>query len=192
MAAVFVRGYRSSWDVQLKVGTAEMITDIEFTVKQKPSSDELAAFYVRQHYETTQSREKIQKMLQNTFCMVTARRGGEMVGFARGVTDGLWGRLAECKLDPALQGPGCVTKKDGRIEHDTQGIAREMAVRVIDALWEYGVERIDAIAYGTEVDFCEDLGFKKIRGVEVMELCSDAPAASAAASSSRAGSVTSS
>ena len=162
-----------------------MITDIEFTVKQKPSPDELTAFYARQHHETTHSREKIQKMLQNTFCLVTARRRGEMVGFARGVTDGLWGRLAECKLDPAFQGPGCVTKKDGRIEHDTQGIAREMAVHVIDALREYGVERIDAIAYGTEVDFCEDLGFKKIRGVEVMELCSDTPAASAAASSSQ-------
>ena len=164
-----------------------MFADIEFAVKQKPSSDELAAFYARQKHETTHSREKIQKMLQNTFCLVTARRGGEMVGFARGVTDGLWGRLAECKLAPACQGPGCVTKKDGRIEHDAQGIAREMALRVIDALREYGAERIDAIAYGTEVDFCEDLGFKKIRGVEVMELCSDTPVASVAAGSSQAG-----
>ena len=100
-----------------------------------------------------------------------------MIGIARGVTDGLWGRLAECKLDPSFQGPGCVTRTDGRIEHDSDGIAAEMARRVIEALRQYGVERIDALAYGTETDFCEELGFRKLRGVVPMELPSAARAA---------------
>ncbi len=149
-----------------------MFDDIEFETMAKPDPEELLAFYARQSHSTTQRREKIQGMLDNTFCMVTARRNGELIGFARGVTDGLWGRLAECKLDPAYQGPACITRKDGRIEHDAGGVAREMARRVLEALRSSGVERIDALAYGTEVDFCEELGFKKLRGVVPMEFSS--------------------
>ena len=147
-----------------------MFDDIQFDATLKPKPEELSAFYARQNHASTQSPEKLQRMLDNTFCVVSARRHGELVGFARGVTDGLGGRLAECKLDPAYQGPACVTRKDGRIEHDAYGIAREMARRVIASLRAYGAERIDAITYGTEVDFCEELGFKRVRGVEVMEL----------------------
>jgi hypothetical protein len=163
-------------------GDQAVFEDIQFEATAKPRPEELWAFYARQNHPSTQSREKLQRMLDNTFCVVSARRGGELIGFARGVTDGLWGRMAECKLDPAYQGPACVTRKDGRIEHDSYGIAREMAWRVIESLRAYGVERIDAVAYGTEVDFCEELGFKKIRGVEVMELTASAPAISAAVS----------
>ncbi len=152
-----------------------MFDDIEFETMAKPDPDELLAFYERQNHSTTRKREKIQRMLDNTFCLVTARRSGELIGFARGVTDGLWGRLAECKLDPAFQGPACITRKDGRIEHDASGIAREMAARVIDALRRFDVERIDALAYGTEVDFCEELGFRRIRGVVPLGLSADMP-----------------
>lgn len=144
--------------------------DIEFESMVKPDPDELLAFYNRQSHATTQAKEKLRRMTDNTFCFVVARRRGEMIGIARGVTDGLWGCLAECKLDPAYQGPACVTRKDGRIEHDEAGIARQMALLVIEALHTYGVERIDALAYGTEVDFCEELGFRKLRGVVAMEL----------------------
>lgn len=147
-----------------------MLEGIEFETKRKPTPEEILAFYQRQHHPTTQSVGKLQRMLNNTFCIVTARRDGELIGFARGVTDGLWGRMAECKLDPAYQGPACVTRTDGRIEHDYAGIARRMAELVIEALWSFGVERIDAIAYGTEVDFCEELNFRKIPGLVAMEL----------------------
>jgi hypothetical protein len=149
--------------------------DIEFETMARPDPDELLAFYERQNHETTHVRRKLQRMLDNTFCLVTARRQGELIGMARGLTDGLWGRLAECKLDPAYQGPACVTKTDGRIEHDSAGIAAEMARRVIKALRDFGVERIDTISYGTEVDFCEELGFRPRRGVVCMELPPDAP-----------------
>lgn len=152
-----------------------MYQDIEYEMKADVSADELLAFYERQSHGTRHSSAKLQKMLDNTFCVVTARKSGELIGFARGVTDGLTGRLAECKLDPAYQGPACVTRKDGRIEHDTAGIAREMARRVIEALRAFGVEKIDAVAYGTEVDFCEELGFRKQRGVVALELPVDAP-----------------
>jgi hypothetical protein len=165
-----------------------MFDTIEFETMSKPDVEELSAFYARHDCEVTRVRDKLKRMLDNTYCFVAARRRGELIGFARGVTDGLWGRLAECKLDPAYQGPACVTKKDGRIEHDSEGIAREMASRVIDALRRYGVERIDAVAHGTEVDFCEELGFRRRRGAVALELPADAaPESRVVASSSAAG-----
>ena len=159
----------------METGGVNVFEDIEFETMAKLDPQELLSFYTRQNHETTRSREKLKRMMDNTLCFVTARRHGELIGLARGVTDGLWGRLAECKLDPAYQGPACVTRKDGRIEHDSAGIAREMACRVIEALRQYGVDRIDALVYGTEVDFCEELGFRKWRGLVAMELAADAP-----------------
>ena len=136
---------------------------------------ELLAFYRKQRHDTTHSLEKLRRMVDSTFCFVAARQGGELIGIARGVTDGVRGQLVECKLDPAFQGPGCVTRIDGRIEHDSEGIAQEMAVRVIDALRDYGVERIEVLAYGTEVDFCEELGFKKAAGVVLLAMETEPP-----------------
>jgi len=159
----------------MKTRDVDVFEDIEFETMAKLDPQELLSFYTRQNHETTRSREKLKRMMDNTLCFVTARRHGELIGLARGVTDGLCGHLAECKLDPVYQGPACVTRKDGRIEHDSAGIARVMACRVIEALREYGVERIDAIAHRTEVDFCEELGFHKVQGVVAMELGDEAP-----------------
>ena len=114
-------------------------------------------------------------MLDDTCCLVTAERNGDLIGFARGVVSGVVGYLAECKLDPVYQGPACVTKTDGRIEHDDSGIAREMAIRVIEKLRAQGVEKIGTVAYGTEVDFCEELGFKQPAGVVWLELSASVP-----------------
>lgn len=150
-----------------------MIDNIEFESASKPSVKELIRFYQRQQHKTTCSSEKLQRMVDESFCLVTARCDGELIGLARGVTDGLTGRLAECKLDPRYQGPACVTRKDGRIEHDLSEIAAEMATRVIQSLRRYGVERIEVVAHGTEVDFCEELGFQRIRGAVALELLSD-------------------
>lgn len=150
-----------------------MTSDIQYDASRKPDADELLAFYARHRHPSTQSREKLQRMIDSTFCFVTARRNGELVGFARGITDGLWGRVAECKLDPQCQGPACVTRTEARIEDDAAGIAREMAMRIIQALRRHGVERIDAVAHGTEVDFCEELGFRKLRGVVALQWAGD-------------------
>lgn len=163
-----------------------MYEDIEFETKIKPDPAELLPFYQRLNHLTTHSHEKLERMSAQTYCFVTARCEGKLIGIARGVTDGLTGRLAECKLDPAFQGPACVTRRDGRIEHDVSGIAREMAERVIVALRESGVERIEAAAHGTEVDFCEELGFRKMYGVVLMTLAENAAAQFADASSSGA------
>ena len=135
-----------------------------------PDPEDLLRFYSRQQHATTQSREKLQRMVEASFCFVTARKGGDLIGWARGTTDGVRGHLVECKLDPAYQGPACVTHTDGRIEHDAAGIAREMALRVIDAFRQHGVERVDVLAYGTEEDFCQELGFRRSRGVVAMYL----------------------
>lgn len=149
-----------------------MLENVEFATSEGMDTKELSEFYLRQHHRTTTVLDKLDRMIAQTFCFVTARRDGELIGIARGVTDGVRGYLAECKLDPQLQGPACITRTDGRIEHDSDGIAREMAQRVVRALMEYGVDRIQVLAYGTEVDFCEELGFKRSSGMVALELVS--------------------
>jgi len=145
--------------------------DIAFEVVDKIDANELKTFYDEQGCVMPQSVDKLSKVVDNSVCFVTARnRGGKLIGIARGLADGLRGYLTECKLDPSQQGPGAVTHIDGRIEHDQYGIARRMAERVIDALAQMGCERIDAAAYGTEVDFCEELGFKRAPGIVPMSL----------------------
>ena len=85
-------------------------------------------------------------------------------------------------MDAGFQGPAAVTRTDGRIEHDESGIAREMAGRVIEALRAYGVEQIHALAYGTEVDFCEELGFKRVGGRVALQMDTTAAVSTAARS----------
>ena len=152
-----------------------MVETVVFEVARRIDPEELLAFYQKQKHDTTHSLEKLRRMVDRTFCLVTARRDDELIGIARGVTDGVRGQLVECKLDPAFQGPGCVTRIDGRIEHDAGGIAREMALQVINALRDYGVQRIDVLAYGTEVDFCEELGFKRSPGVVLLTMGAKEP-----------------
>jgi len=148
-----------------------MTSDIAFEVVAKVDLDDLRGFYDAQGSLIPQSVDKLSTMVDNSVCFVTAReRDGRLIGIARGVADGVRGYLTECKLDPARQGPGAVTHIDGRIEHDQYGIAQEMATRVIQALAKMGCERIDAAAYGTEVDFCEELGFKRAAGIVPMSL----------------------
>lgn len=133
-------------------------------------ADEWLEFYRRQNHWVPGSAEKLRRMVGLSSCVITAREDGRLVGVARGVADGLRGYLAECKLDPACQGPGAVTRTNGRVEHDERGIAREMALRVIERLRELGVERIDVTAHGTEEDFCADLGFRRSHGSVAMQM----------------------
>ena len=142
------------------------------TVKDA-SPEELAGFYARLHHDIAAQPKQIEKMMSNSAAFVTARRDGELIGIARGVCDGLRGYLAECKLDPAYQGPAAVTGKDGRIEHDQHGVAAEMARRVLNAMVDAGVRRIDVLAWGTEVDFCEELGFKRQGGLVGLTMKAD-------------------
>jgi len=145
---------------------------IEYQVVSPGELDlsELLGFYERQNHQTTQSLEKLAGMLERSACVVTARDEGQLVGIARAITDGVRGYLTECKLDPAYQGPGAVTRRDGRIEHDALGIGRQMAERVLECLREAGVETVHVTAHGTEEDFCFDLGFRKCRGTVAMQL----------------------
>lgn len=145
-----------------------MLPDIEFESGTSPSPEELIEFHRRQQHSAPLSREQMVRIIECTFCFITARQNGSLIGFARGVTDGLIGRIAECKLDPSFQGPACVTKTDGRIEHDSDGVATEMATRVIDALRAYGVLHIEVLAHSTETDFCAELGFRKMPGMVAM------------------------
>lgn len=152
------------------IGTFQGTGDVAFDTPVSLDAGELLEFFRRQGHATTHSIDKLKRMVADAYCFVTARKDGKLIGIARGVTDGVRGSIVDCKLDPACQGPGCVTRVDGRIEHDTAGIAREMALRVIDALRDAGVERIDVVAYGTEVDFCEDLGFRRVPGLVPLSL----------------------
>lgn len=143
---------------------------VEYAADARPSADELLRFYERHGHPNHPTMEQVERMVRASFCLVTARVDGELIGFARGVADGMLGRLVECKLDPAYQGPAAITRRDARIEDDAYGIARQMAGRVLDALRDHGVGRVEAIAYGTEVDFCEELGFKRMSGVVALAL----------------------
>jgi len=143
---------------------------IAYELTNEVQLEDLSDFYRRQGHATTDQTEKLSRMVDNSFCFVTARDGEKLIGLSRGITDGVRGWLVECKLDPAYQGPAAVTRVDGRVEHDHLGIAKEMAERVIEALRSYGVSRIDVLAYGTEEDFCEELGFKRAGGVVAMNM----------------------
>lgn len=141
----------------------------------KPEDADVAEwldFYRRQQHDlaATVSQDKARDMLRRSYCVVTARQDGQLIGIARGITDGVRGYLTECKLDPRFQGPAAVTRMDGRIEHDEQGIARELAMRVLKCLRQAGVERIDVTAHGTEEDFCRELGFQPLRGAVSMQM----------------------
>lgn len=140
---------------------------------QDLSPAELTEFYRRLNHDIAAQPDQIRKMAANSTAFVTAHVEGRLIGIARGVCDGLRGYLTECKLDPAFQGPAAVTRTDGRIEHDTHGIATEMARRVLDALYAAGVQRVDLVAYGTEVDFCEELGFRRAPGLVGMTMRSE-------------------
>ncbi len=140
---------------------------------QDLSPEELTEFYRRLNHDIAAQPEQIRKMTVQSAAFVTAHVDGRLIGIARGVCDGLRGYLTECKLDPAFQGPAAVTRTDGRIEHDTHGIATEMARRVLDAMYAAGVQRVDLVAYGTEVDFCEELGFRRAPGLVGMTMRSE-------------------
>ncbi len=156
--------------------------DIVLATSDNIDAAELVRFYERLQHPIVHDPDRVGRMVDQTFCFVTARLDGELVGIARGVTDGLNGYLAECKLDPSLQGPGCVTKTDGRIEHDTAGVARQMATRVVEKLQSDGADRIQVLAYGTEVDFCEELGFRRATGMVVLQLPADGTSSTPASS----------
>lgn len=139
---------------------------------------ELAEFYHRLRHAIAAQPEQISRMMANSAAFVTARVDGRLIGIARGVCDGVRGYLTECKLDPAFQGEAAVTRTDGRIEHDSYGIAAEMARRVLEKLYTDGAQRIDVVAWGTEVDFLEELGFKRVGGlVGMTQRAEDAAAA---------------
>jgi hypothetical protein len=135
---------------------------------------ELTAFYRRLNHPIHAQPEAINRMMTNSTAFVTVRNDqGELVGVARGVSDGLRGYLTECKLDPEMQGPAAITRKDGRIEDDQYGIAAELARRVLAKMFEEGVQRVDTLAWGTEVDFAEELGFKRLGGLVALTLVPD-------------------
>jgi len=138
-----------------------MTEQLACTLTEQVDPAELLAFYSNQRHPIRASEEKVHEMIANSACVVLARVDQKLVGMARGISDGVNGYLAECKLDPSYQGPAAVTRIDGRIEHDEHGIARAMANHVLRTLCDSGVERIRVLAYGTEVDFCEELGFKR-------------------------------
>jgi hypothetical protein len=132
---------------------------------------EVGEFYRRLSHDIHAQSHQIRHMMEHSAAFVTARSAdGRLIGIARGVSDGVRGYLAECKLDPAFQGPAAVTRTDGRVEHDQHGIAAEMARRVLENLTFSGVQRVDVLAYGTEEDFLEELGFKRSPGLVAMSM----------------------
>jgi len=154
------------------------MAEVMYGTGQDTDPEELAEFYQRVHHDIGAAPEQIRHMMNNSVAFVTARVDNRLVGIARGVCDGLRGYLTECKLDPGFQGPAAVTRTDGRIEHDQAGIAAEMARRVLDRVFAAGVRRVDVLAWGTEEDFLEELGFKRLGGLVGMTMRAEDHAAS--------------
>jgi len=146
------------------------MAEVTYGTGQDTDPEELAEFYQRVHHDIGATPEQIRHMMSSSVAFVTARVDNHLVGIARGVCDGLRGYLTECKLDPGFQGPAAVTRTDGRIEHDEAGIAAEMARRVLDRVFAAGVRRVDVLAWGTEEDFLEELGFKRLGGLVGMTM----------------------
>ena len=144
--------------------------EIQYGDAKSLRPDELLAFYRAVEVSLAPTSEQTARMLQDSDVVVTARTEGRLIGVARGVCDGVRGFFTECKLSPTFQGPAAVTRTDGRIEHDAHGIAKEMATRVIADLKKLGAQRIDALAWNTEVDFLSELGFRKPGGLVGMSL----------------------
>jgi len=144
--------------------------DVSYGTFDDVRPHELHEFYERLNHDIDAETQQIETMLHNSVAFVTARTGGRLIGIARGVCDGVRGYFTECKLDPAFQGPACITRRDGRIEDDSHGIAGEMARRVLEKLFASGARRVDALAWGTEVDFCEEVGFRKQGGIVGMTM----------------------
>lgn len=140
------------------------MSNVTYSNGSEVTPQELGEFYARLKHDLAAKPEQIRKMMSHSAAFVTARADGRLIGLARGVADGLRGYLTECKLDAEFQGPAALTRTDGRIEHDAFGIAREMARRVLEEMRQQGVQRIDVVAWGTEVDFLEELGFRKRGG----------------------------
>ncbi len=144
------------------------MVEVRYGDKQDIAAAELAGFYRRLGHPIAADEPRIARMIEASTVFVTARVDGELIGIARGLTDGVRGYLTECKLDPRYQGPAAVTRSDGRIEDDQYGIARTLARKVLEALEARGAERIDALAYTTEVDFLAELGFRHDGGQQAM------------------------
>lgn len=149
------------------------MASIEYGALDGTTPGEIADFYRRVQHDLSAAPAQIQRMIAGSTGFVTARADGKLIGIARGLVDGTRGFFAECKLDPAYQGPGAVTRRDGRIEHDENGIAVAMARRVLDALTHAGATRVDVLAWGTEVDFLEELGFRRSGGLVGLTLKAD-------------------
>jgi hypothetical protein len=149
------------------------MADVVYGTGRDVTPDELTEFYRRLQHDIAAQPKQIKKMMRNSAAFAIARADGKLIGIARGVCDGLRGFLTECKLDPAYQGPAAVTRTEGRIEHDTNGIAAALAQRVLAAMYNEGVQRVDLVAYGTEVDFCEELGFHRGPGLVGMSMKSE-------------------
>lgn len=141
---------------------------------------ELLEFYQRLGHPLSASPRQVGAMIRRSAALASARVDGQLIGVARGLCDGVRGYFSECKLDPRFQGPGAVTRTDGRIEHDQHGIAAELARRVLARLRNLGVVRIDVLAWGTEVDFLEELGFRRSGGLVALTLRPEGGASGAA------------
>src|SRR4029450_10280428 len=79
---------------------------IEFTPEGRITPDEYIAFFRQRQPHVILDPQRVDEML-NRSILVTARRGGQLVGFVRIVTDGYaFGAVAEIKSLPELYNDG--------------------------------------------------------------------------------------
>lgn len=122
-----------------------MPDDVAYMTNDRVDAEELAMLYATVDWVDTRSINDIEAMLRQTPVQVTARRGQQLVGFARALSDGRFRAMVE----DVIVAPGCLRR----------GIGRGLVVALIDAL--SGIDEIQLSCRDELVPFYIALGFER-------------------------------
>ena len=127
---------------------------------------QLHAFYTRTGVcEAGFPPAEVGKVLGHSDVVLAAYQGNTLVGFARGLCDGLAGYVAELCVDPALQGRSTRHSNASLIEGDTAGLGRWLGASLLVELRKLGASFFSVYAVdGVEDTFYKSLGFEENTG----------------------------
>src|SRR5215475_1541248 len=140
--------------------------DVIIRVNPTLTADELFAFYERNNIcEVGFGKEKAARVLQHPHLIVAAYEGGELVGLARAMFDGLSAHVMEFSLDLRRQGGDPSYANGSLIESDNNGVGRRLGERLLNELEAMGASFITCyIVANCEEQFYQSLGFRENEG----------------------------
>jgi hypothetical protein len=140
--------------------------DVIIQVNPALTADDLFAFYERNNIcEVGFGKETAARILRHPHLIVAACAGGELVGLARAVFDGLSAHVMEFSLDLRLQGGDPKYTNGSLIEADNSGIGRRLGERLLNEMEAMGASFITCyIVADCEERFYQSLGFRENEG----------------------------